>query len=139
MVTGQVNCFLGASSLPTMRALSGRALPLRRQSRGHVADQLHVHAGVHFRVELSALRHAVERGHFRQHQRERAALLQRAQEGRGRCAAECAHQLLPHALRDELGEFAGRDHLPHQRARFVGNAEAERRETRHEPRRAQHP
>ena len=111
----------------------------RRQLRGDVADQLDMHAGVDLGVELGALRHAVQRVHFRQHHRQRGAVVQRAQERRRPRAGERAPQLLPDALGHERGEFAAGDHLAHQRQRFRRNREAQRREARHEARRAKHP
>ncbi len=54
----------------------------RREPRGHVADQFDVHAGVDFGMVLGALRHAVQRFDFGQHHRQRAAVVQRAQERR---------------------------------------------------------
>ena len=62
----------------------------RRQSRGHVADQFLVQAGVHFRVVFRTLRHAVQRIHFRQHLRQCIAVAQCAQERGRRGAGECA-------------------------------------------------
>ncbi len=109
-----------------------------RQRRGHVADQLDVHAGVDLGVVLRALRHAVERIDFGQHRGQRAAVMQGAQEGRGPRRAQRAHQLLPDALGHQFGELAALDHAAHQRAGLVGDGEAERGEARHEARRAQH-
>ncbi|MCY1465079.1 hypothetical protein D9M71_831810 [compost metagenome] len=53
----------------------------RCQLRSHVADHFLMHAGIHFRMEFGALRHAVQRIHFRQDHCQRAGVVQAAQEG----------------------------------------------------------
>jgi len=65
--------------------------------------------------------------------------VQRAQEGRRRARCQCARQFLPHPLGRQCLEFAGLHHAAHHRHGLVGDGEAQGRETRHEPRRAQYP
>ena len=97
----------------------------RREPRGHVAHQFDVHAGVDFRVVFRALRHAVQRIDFRQHDGQRTAIAQGAQEGRRRRRRERAHQFLPHAFGDEFGHSPDGHDLAHQRHRFRRDGEPE--------------
>ncbi len=50
----------------------------RRDTRRHIADHFLVNAGIHFRMELGALRHAVQRIDFRQDGTQSIGVVQRA-------------------------------------------------------------
>ena len=96
-------------------------------------------AGIDFRMVFGALRHAVQRIDFRQYRAQRVGLAQGAQESAGRGGAQRLRQFLPDPLRHQRGQLAAVGHLPHQRQRFRGDGETQRREARHEAGRAQHP
>ena len=111
---------------------TGNAIALRRRVVEH---HHHVHAGIDFRVIVGALRHAPQRIDFRQNARERAAVAQHVEHARRLRLHQSARHFLPHALGHERIDFAVRDHLLHQRARFRRDGEI--REARGKAREAQ--
>ncbi|MCW0425708.1 hypothetical protein NB713_003651 [Xanthomonas sacchari] len=111
----------------------------RRQPRGHVADQFLVAPGVDLGVVLGALRHPVQGVQLRQHPAQRIGLAQRAQERRGLRRGQAAPQFLPDAFGHQRFQFAAGGHRAHQVHGLGRDDESQRRQPRHEPRRAQHP
>ncbi len=96
-------------------------------------------AGIHFRVELRALWHAIQRLQLGQDRAQCMGVMQGAQEGRRPRRGEGATQLLPDALRHQRIEFTAGGDFPHQRHGLLRHGEAQGGEARHEAGRAQHP
>ena len=108
-----------------------------REQRGHVADQFLVHAGIHFRVVIRALRHAVQRVDSPAApapvHRTRAACA-----GRRKGSRSAMRVTVPATrVRAPVRTARRLRHVAHQGACFRRHAETQRSEARHEARGAQ--
>ncbi len=114
------------------------------QARADIDAHQGMHQGVDLGMVVGALRHAGLRGQLRHHPCQCAAIMQclevHARLVTGLIATitgKGALGFLPHPLRHQMIGFAALDHLPQQLHRFLGDAEAERREARGEAGHAQ--